>query len=76
MSSTTMTVKGQVTIPAELRRKFGLKPGQKVIIEDDGDAMRLRPAVTDVSAAFGLVKSKRTVSLDDMDRAIAEGAQR
>ena len=28
--STTMTSKGQVTVPADIRRKLGLKPGESV----------------------------------------------
>ena len=29
--STTLTSKGQVTIPVEIRRKLGLKPGERVL---------------------------------------------
>ncbi|HBQ51049.1 TPA: hypothetical protein DD690_03640 [Candidatus Daviesbacteria bacterium] len=32
--SSTPTQKGQVTIPASMRKKFGIKPGKKVIFED------------------------------------------
>lgn len=34
---TTMTSKGQVTIPADIRRKLGLKPGQSIQFEFRGD---------------------------------------
>ena len=35
--SSTMTSKGQVTIPVEIRRKLGLKPGQAVSFDLTGD---------------------------------------
>ncbi|HVQ43569.1 MAG TPA: AbrB/MazE/SpoVT family DNA-binding domain-containing protein [Candidatus Saccharimonadia bacterium] len=35
--SSTMTSKGQVTIPVEIRRKLGLKPGQAVSFDLSGD---------------------------------------
>jgi AbrB family looped-hinge helix DNA binding protein len=38
MKTTTMTVKGQVTVPKEFRDAFGLKPGERVdfVAERDG----------------------------------------
>ena len=40
---TYATVKGQIVIPAELRRKYGIKNGTKIIITDTGDAIVLKP---------------------------------
>jgi len=40
---TYATVKGQIVIPAELRRKYGIKNGTKIIITDIGDAIVLKP---------------------------------
>jgi AbrB family looped-hinge helix DNA binding protein len=34
---TSMTVKGQITVPKDVRDMLGLKPGQKVQIETDPD---------------------------------------
>jgi AbrB family looped-hinge helix DNA binding protein len=41
-----LSTKGQVVIPAELREKFGLRPGTRVAIEDAGGCIVLRP-ITD-----------------------------
>lgn len=40
---TYATVKGQIVIPAELRRKYGIKNGTKIIVTDVGDAILLKP---------------------------------
>jgi AbrB family looped-hinge helix DNA binding protein len=39
-----MTVKGQVTIPIEIREKLGLLPNTEVEFEMDRDAVRIRKA--------------------------------
>jgi AbrB family looped-hinge helix DNA binding protein len=40
---TYSTIKGQIVIPAALRRKYGIKNGTKIIITDDGDSIILKP---------------------------------
>ncbi len=40
---TYATVKGQIVIPAVLRRKYGIKNGTKIIVTDIGDAIVLKP---------------------------------
>ena len=39
----TVGKKGQVTIPKEIRDKFGLKEGEKVIFEVKGDEIVMKP---------------------------------
>jgi AbrB family looped-hinge helix DNA binding protein len=41
-----MTIKGQVTIPLEIREKLGLLPNTEVEFEIDGDAVRVKKATT------------------------------
>ncbi|MBI5053429.1 MAG: AbrB/MazE/SpoVT family DNA-binding domain-containing protein [Chloroflexi bacterium] len=41
--STTITSKGQVVIPASLRRRYGIEPQTRIMIYDDGQAIRLKP---------------------------------
>ena len=40
---TYATLKGQIVIPASLRRKYGIKNGTKIIVTDIGDAIILKP---------------------------------
>jgi len=40
---TYATVKGQIVIPATLRRKYGIKNGTKIIVTDNGDSITLKP---------------------------------
>jgi AbrB family looped-hinge helix DNA binding protein len=40
---TYATVKGQIVIPASLRRKYGIKNGTKIIVTDAGDSIVLKP---------------------------------
>lgn len=37
------TVKGQIVIPAELRRKYRIKAGTKILVIDTGEAILLKP---------------------------------
>ena len=51
--------KGWVVIPAELRRKYGLKPGKRVEIVDYGGVLALVPALDDpVEEAAGLLSGE------------------
>lgn len=40
---TYATIKGQIVIPATLRRKYGIKNGTKIIVTDNGDSIILKP---------------------------------
>ncbi|RPJ70924.1 MAG: AbrB/MazE/SpoVT family DNA-binding domain-containing protein [Acidobacteria bacterium] len=40
----TLTSKGQVTIPQEIREKLGLLPGTRVVFDVVGDSVRIRKA--------------------------------
>ena len=42
MSRATLTSKGQVTIPKDVRDRLGLESGDRVVFEFEGDAVRLR----------------------------------
>lgn len=53
---TTLTQKGQVTIPIEVRTQLGLKPRDRVVFEIEGEVVRLKPAVSRVLRGYGAVK--------------------
>jgi len=37
--------RGQITLPAELRKRFGIKSGDVMILEDRGNEVVLKPGV-------------------------------
>ena len=74
--ATSMTSKGQVTVPKPVRDRLGLKAGDRVefIVDDEGFA-RMLPVSRSVRELKGMVPPpKRTLSLEDMDEAIQRGA--
>ena len=40
---TRATAKGQIVIPAILRRKYEIKEGTRIVISDNGDSIILKP---------------------------------
>jgi AbrB family looped-hinge helix DNA binding protein len=55
----TITSKGQVTIPAEIRRRLGLRQGDKLsfVIEDDGRIELKMPEYPTVASLAGAAVS-------------------
>ena len=78
MSESTMTVKGQTTLPKAVRQALDLAPGDRLryVILDDGQVrlMRTRP----VAELGGILRreGQRAITLEEMDQAIAAGASR
>jgi len=62
MPVATLTEKGQIVIPAEIRARYELTPGTRVEFVDEGGTIRLlvrrRIAQSDPAAGYGLVKVK------------------
>ena len=56
---TTITRKGQVTIPIEIRSRLGLHPKDKVLFELEGDVVKLRPAPSKVLRWYGSVTPRQ-----------------
>jgi len=60
MPAATLTDKGQVVIPAEIRARYGLTPGTQVEFVDEGGAIRLvvrrRVPPSDPASGYGLIK--------------------
>lgn len=36
-----LTSKGQITVPCEIRRRLGLRAGDQLLFEEDGEGVRL-----------------------------------
>jgi AbrB family looped-hinge helix DNA binding protein len=62
MKSYTITPKGQVTIPVEVRQKLNVKPGDKIIYADTAAGIFIKPAKDDMILDFGFLKKKRKTS--------------
>lgn len=69
MQMTTVTQKGQVTIPISIRKAIGVKPGQKVGFERKKNQIILKPAV-DFFSLRGSIKSKKPFDIKAMDKAV------
>ena len=70
METTTMTSKGQVTIPKSVRQQLGLRQGAKVAFVVEGDHAVLRPAVPVRAlpkSGFGMVKVSGPAVPPDFD---------
>lgn len=72
MATATMTSKGQITIPAEVRQRMGLGTGDRVeFVELEIGGFAIKPAIDDVSSLKGaLRKPDKAVSVDQMNAAI------
>jgi antitoxin PrlF len=79
MPSSTLTSKGQVTIPKAVRDELGLREGDRVAFRvlEDGTVV-VEPETIDLLDLGGVLKPKRRgVTVPDMDVAIrSEAAQR
>lgn len=68
MSAATITSKGQITIPKDIRKLLDLNSGDKInfIVEDSGE-VRIVPLIKDVSTLKGIVAPpKKPVTIEDM----------
>lgn len=77
MSTATMTSKGQLTVPADVRRELGLTAGVRVeFVKADDGTYRIVPKSGSLRDLKGSLRSPaEPVSLRDMDAAVAAGAR-
>ena len=71
--SATVSTKGQVVIPGDVRKRLGLVKGSVVrFVFDDDAGVRLLPEAGDVRRLKGRLPAPAApVSIDDMSRAVA-----
>ena len=77
MTISKVTIKGQVIIPAQLRKKFNIKKGTRIaIMEGEGRVIPIKPLPDDpIEASRGMLKGKKSLTkalLNDRQ----EGAKR
>jgi AbrB family looped-hinge helix DNA binding protein len=74
MPTATMTTKGQVTIPKEIREHLKIDTGDRLsfVLQEDGSVV-VKPITRDVRELGGLLRrpEQRSVSLREMDEGIA-----
>jgi AbrB family looped-hinge helix DNA binding protein len=73
MDVTSVTSKGQVTIPKEIRRQLGIRAGSQIEFVLVGDRVELRVRSTPRQVAesgFGMLKTRRAAVPADLDPAI------
>lgn len=78
MQQTTLTSKGQITIPKKVREALGLHLGDKIefVITDKKEVL-LRPITKKVAEVFGLLyqADRKPIPVEQMDAAIRQKMQ-
>ena len=69
-----ITAKNQTTIPAEIRKALGLKPGDRVGYEmdEDGTVRIVRAPASGLADLAGMFEMPEGVTYEDVERALAE----
>lgn len=69
----SVSTKGQVTLPQEIRRKLGINPGDKVRISIEDEKVILRPAEISLLASYmSIPPLKEPLSDEELDQAIED----
>jgi AbrB family looped-hinge helix DNA binding protein len=75
MATAAITSKGQITIPAEVRKDLGLKTGDRVsFIKGENGEYTLKPKTGSIMELRGIVKwTGKPVTIEEMNETIAQG---
>jgi len=78
MPTATLTTKGQITIPKEIRDHLGVDAGDRLSFEvKEGGEVIVHPETTDLRSLRGVLRRKgQAVTLAKMDEAIRRGVSR
>lgn len=76
MATGTMTSKGQITVPVDVRRALGLRAGSRVaFVQRTDGVVELRPEVGSVRSLKGVVPAPhQSVTVEEMDEVIVASA--
>lgn len=73
--NSTLTSKGQITIPARVRRQLGLHAGDKLAFFVRDNRIEVIPVARSVRDLKDLLpRPSKALSLEDLDKAIVDGA--
>ncbi len=76
MNTSTLSEKGWVVIPQELRERYGLKKGDRVHVIDYGGVISIVPASkTPIKRSMGMLKGKTSL-LKELVKARRQDAER
>jgi antitoxin PrlF len=79
MATATVTSKGQITIPVQVRAAMGVDPGDRIeFVEVAKGEFNIVAATRSVRELKGMFRGRRRkpVSIEEMNAAIAKGASR
>jgi AbrB family looped-hinge helix DNA binding protein len=80
-ATTTVSTKGQIVLPRVVRERRRWSAGTRLLVEETKDGVLLKPApalpATEPKDVFGSLPYKgRSVSIEEMDAAVAREAKR
>ena len=67
-----VTQKGQVTIPAPIRKRLGIKPNTKIVFELKNDYEASIKSVADFFILKGSIKSYKPFDINLMEKAVED----
>lgn len=68
MDAAYVTTKGQLVIPARIRRKLGIRPGTKVCFVERGNDILFQPVTKEyIRSMAGILKSPTSVTEELLD---------
>ena len=76
MTTSTISSKGQTTIPIDIQRLLNVKPGDKIqyFVEADGRVSLIPKSLSIADLKGALAKPARTATIEEMNQAIAQAA--
>ena len=76
-TGTTVTAKGQITLPVQIRRQHGIEPGDRVVVRDEEGRIIVEPATASHRRLRGiladLAEGKPPLTIEEMKEAAAAG---
>jgi len=75
VARTTLTSKGQITLPKEVREQLGLKPGDRVEIYVDQDGRAVIERTLSLEELAGVLpRPEKALSVEEINEAIVQAA--